>query len=61
MTIEIQRAILADILDELNNYDRILNRDDCPLNRDATNQLIKIYNILNEEIDLEKLKEQNSI
>jgi len=57
MTIEIQRAILADILDKLNNYDRILNRDDCPLNKDATNQLIKIYNILNEEDDLEKLKE----
>jgi hypothetical protein len=58
MTIEIQRAILADILDELNNYDRILNRDYCSLNRDATNQLIKIYNTLNEEDDLEKLKEQ---
>ena len=46
MTLEMQRLYLKEILDELSNYNRILNDDCSRVNEDSVNRLVAVHSIL---------------
>ncbi len=50
MSIEMQRLVLKEILDKLQNYDRILNKDYDELNTETCRKLSHIHTyLLNED------------
>ena len=49
MTLEMQRLYLKEILDVLNNYDRIMNKDCSKIKDEIMNDLVDIHSILVKE------------
>ena len=50
MSIEMPRLILKEIQEELSNIDRILNEDYEKVSKECEKKLIKILNVISEEL-----------